>query len=50
MTLVDPEMTLDGNYELCCIHTRVSEPTTKICIKVDPKRLHTNQEATLRLL
>ena len=34
-TLVDPEMTLDGNYELCCI-TFVSEPTSKICIKIDP--------------
>jgi len=35
-TLVDPEMTLDGNYELCCVHTCVSEPTTKICMKIDP--------------
>ena len=30
-TLVDPEMTLDGNYAL-----RVSEPTTKVCMKTDP--------------
>ena len=36
MTLVDPEMTLDGNYVLCCIHNCVSEPTTKICMKIDP--------------
>jgi len=35
-TLVDPEMTLDGNYALSCIHTCVSEPTTKICMKIDP--------------
>ena len=35
-TLVDPEMTLDGNYALCCIHTCVSEPTTKICMKIGP--------------
>jgi len=35
-TLVDPEVALNGNYALCCIHTCVSEPTTKICIKIDP--------------
>jgi len=35
-TLVDPEVTLNGNYALCCIHTCVSEPTTKICMKIDP--------------
>jgi len=32
-TLVDTEMTLDGNYALC---TCVLEPTTKICMKIDP--------------
>ena len=35
-TLVDPEMTLDDNYALCCIHTCVSEPTSKICMTIDP--------------
>jgi len=35
-TLVDPEMTSDGISALCCIHTCVSEPTTKICMKIDP--------------
>ena len=35
-TLVDIEMTLDGNYALCCIHTCASEPTTKIFMKIDP--------------
>ena len=35
-TSVDPEMTLDGNYALCCIHTCVSEPATKVCMKIDP--------------
>jgi len=35
-TLVDPKMTLDGNYALSCIHTCVSEPTTKIYMKIDP--------------
>jgi len=37
-TLVDPEMTLDGNYVLRCIalHTCVSELTTKIWMKIDP--------------
>jgi len=35
-TLVDPEMTLNGNYALCCINTCVSKPTTKICMKIDP--------------
>jgi len=29
-------MTLDDNYALCCIHTCVSEPTTKIEMKIDP--------------
>ena len=36
VNLVDPEMILDGTYALCCIHTCVSEPTTKNCIKIDP--------------
>ena len=35
-TLVDPEMTLNASYAPCCIHTCVSEPTTKICMKIDP--------------
>ena len=35
-TLVDPEVTLNGDYALCCVHTCVSEPTTKICMKIDP--------------
>jgi len=35
-TLVDPEMTLDGNYALRCITHMFSEPTTKIWMKIDP--------------
>jgi len=35
-TLVEPEMTLDCNYALRGIHTFVSEPVTKICMKIDP--------------
>jgi len=38
-TLVDPEMTLVGNYSFIhpvALHTCVSEPTTKICMKIDP--------------
>jgi len=44
-TLVDPEMTLDGNYALCCIHTCVSEQTTKICMKIDPYYQRQKKEA-----
>jgi len=36
-TLVDPEMTLDGNFARCCITQMFfSEPTTKIWMKIDP--------------
>ena len=37
-TLVDPEMTLDGNYAFCCIYTHVfrSHATTKIWMKIEP--------------